>query len=198
MSAVPVRGRDPDATWPTAPPRVAFKEWAVVCRALAAGRQDVILRKGGIVEPGGGFRVEHDAFLLLPTFLHQSAESLVPEARDLLADIDADRPPADTVVFRHAARVRESRRLESLRQLAAYRGRHVWSDAVIEERFHRWGDGVHLLVVDVARLPEPLTLPWHESYGGCRSWADVVDAATGTSVHFLTRESRASARRSLS
>jgi hypothetical protein len=30
----------------------------------------------------------------------------------------------------------------------------------------------------VARLPEPLTLPWHESYGGCRSWADVVDAPT--------------------
>jgi len=176
VSAPPVRGRDPDKTWSAAAPRVAFKEWAVICRALAAGRQDVILRKGGIVEPDGGFRVEHDAFLLLPTFLHQSAESIVPEARDLLAGIEADRPPSGTIVFRHAARVRESRRVESLRQLARYRDRHVWSDAVVEERFHRWGDGVHLLVVDVARLCEPLTLPWHESYGGCRSWADLVDA----------------------
>jgi hypothetical protein len=155
-------------------PRVAFKEWAAVCRALAAGRQDVILRKGGIVEPDGGFRVEHRAFLLLPTFLHQAAESLVPEARDLLADIDADRPPPGTVVFRHVAHVREARRIVSLDELAAYRGRHVWSDAVVAERFHRQGDGVHLLVVDVTPLPEPLTLPWRESYGGCRSWAELA------------------------
>lgn len=155
-------------------PRVAFKEWAAVCRALAAGRQDVILRKGGIVEPGGAFRVEHDAFLLLPTFLHQSADSLIPEARDLLDDIDADRPPAGTVVFRHAARVREAHRLTTLSDLAPYRDRHVWSDAVVAERFHRWGDGVHLLVVDVTPLSEPLTLPWRESYGGCRSWAELV------------------------
>lgn len=155
-------------------PRVAFKEWAAVCRALAAGRQDVILRKGGIVEPGGVFRVEHDAFLLLPTFLHQSTESLVPEARDLLDDIDADRPHPGTVVFRHAARVREAHRLTTLPELAPYRDRHVWSDAAVAERFHRWGDGILLLVVDVTPLPEPLTLPWHESYGGCRSWAELV------------------------
>jgi hypothetical protein len=155
-------------------PRVAFKEWAAVCRALAAGRQDVILRKGGIVEPNGGFRVEHGAFLLLPTFLHQAAESLVPEARDLLDDIDADRPPPGTVVFRHVAHVREARRIVSWDELAAYRGRHVWSDAVVAERFHRQGDGVHLLVVDVTPLPEPLTLPWRESYGGCRSWAELA------------------------
>lgn len=161
--------------WRDVLPRVAFKEWAVVCRALAAGRQDVILRKGGIIEPDGAFRVEHDAFLLLPTFLHQSAENLVPEARDLLDDIEADRPGEGTVVFRHAARVREARRLTSLADLDRYRDRHVWSDAVVAERFHRWHDGVHLLVVDVAPLPEPLTLPWHDSYGGCRSWAAIVE-----------------------
>lgn len=160
-------------------PAIAFKEWAAICRALAAGRQDVILRKGGIVEPDGAFRVEHEAFLLLPTFLHQSAESLVPGARDLLVDIEADRPPPGTVVFRHAAHVREARRLTSLAELAQYRDRHVWSDAVVAERFHRWGDGVHLLVVDVTPLPEPLTLPWHESYGGCRSWATLVEPPAG-------------------
>jgi hypothetical protein len=86
--------------------QTAFKEWAVICRALAQGRQRVILRKGGIVEPGGQFQLAHREFLLMPTFLHQSAESLVPEARDLLVDIDADRPPEGTVVFRHRARGR--------------------------------------------------------------------------------------------
>jgi hypothetical protein len=155
-------------------PRVAFKEWAAICRALAAGRQDVILRKGGIVEPAGGFAVEATEFLLLPTFLHQSPEQLIPAARDLLVDIDADRPPEGTVVFRHVARVRDVRRVLALDDLAAFRGRHVWSDAVVAERFHRWRDELHVLEVEVAPLPVPLTLPWHDSYGGCKSWVDVA------------------------
>jgi hypothetical protein len=30
-------------------------------------------------------------------------------------------------------------------------------------------------VVDVSPLPSPITLPWHESYGGCRSWVELQD-----------------------
>lgn len=153
--------------------RTAFKEWAAICRALATGRQDVILRKGGIVEDGGEFRPDHAVFLLLPTFLHQAPESLIPEARDLLVDIDADRPPEGTVVFRHAATVLEARRVVCPEDLAAYRGRHVWSDAVVAERFHRWKDELHVLEVQVRPLAAPRTLPWHESYGGCRSWVEL-------------------------
>jgi hypothetical protein len=156
---------------------MAFKEWAAICRALASGRQDVILRKGGIVEPGGEFRVEQNEFLLLPTFVHQSLESLIPDARDLLVGIDDDRPPEGTVVFQHVARVRESRRVLRLDDLAAYRDRHVWSDATVAERFHRWKDELHVLSVDVTPLPAPLTLPWHASYGGCRSWVELPQIA---------------------
>lgn len=145
----------------------------MVCRALATGRQDVILRKGGIVEPGGEFRVEQSEFLLLPTFLHQSPESLIPEARDLLADIDADRPPEGTVVFRHRAKVRVARRVQRLEDLAVYRQRHVWSDAVVAERFHRWKDELHVLEVDVIALSAPVGIPWHGDYGGCRSWVEL-------------------------
>jgi hypothetical protein len=97
----------------------------------------------------------------------------VPEARDLLVDIDADRPPDGSVVFRHVARVRDARRVRSLADLAAYRPRHVWSDAVVAERFHRWQDELHVLEVDVTPLPEPLMLPWHESFGGCKSWVEL-------------------------
>lgn len=42
----------------------AFKEWAVICRAIATGRQDIILRKGGIVEPGGSFQLVAENFYL--------------------------------------------------------------------------------------------------------------------------------------
>ena len=59
----------------------AFKEWAVICRALTTGRQDVILRKGGIVEPGGRFQVLTDDFYLFPTFVHQSKDHLIPSHR---------------------------------------------------------------------------------------------------------------------
>jgi hypothetical protein len=98
----------------------------------------------------------------------------VPEARDLLVDIDADRPPDGSVVFRHVARVRDARRVRSLGDLASFRPRHVWSDAVVAERFHRWQDELHVLEVDVTPLPEPLTLPWHESFGGCKSWVELA------------------------
>ena len=158
-------------------PAFAFKEWAAICRALAAGRQDVILRKGGIVEPGGAFRPEHAEFLLMPTFVHQGPESLVPDACDLLVDIDADRPPEGAVVLRHVARVRHALRIRALADLAAFRPRHVWSDAVVAERFHRWQDELHVLEVEVSPLPAPLTLPWHASYGGCKSWVELMTRA---------------------
>jgi hypothetical protein len=155
--------------------RAAFKEWAAVCRALAVGRQDVILRKGGIVEPGGGFRLESREFLLLPTYLHQSPDQLVPEARDLLAGIHAERPPPGSVVFTHAASVRDAWRVTDPAHLARYRGRHVWSDAVVAERFHRWKDELHVLEVAVRPLPAPVTVPWHDDYGGCKSWITLHD-----------------------
>jgi len=162
--------------------RAAFKEWAAICRALATGRQDVILRKGGIVEAGGEFRPDHVSFLLFPTFLHQSPESLIPEARDLLVGIDADRPPEGSVVFRHVATVVESRRVLRFDDLAAYRSRHVWSDAVVAERFHRWKDELQVLVVKVVPLPAPVTVPWHESYAGCRSWVELRDDVPTSAV----------------
>ncbi|MEN9665160.1 MAG: hypothetical protein RLZZ326_1523 [Planctomycetota bacterium] len=155
------------------PVGTAFKEWAVICRALASGRQDVILRKGGIVEPHGAFRPEHARFLLLPTFLHQSAESLVPQARDLLVGIDDDRPAEGTVMFSHVAFVLAAHRITDRRALDAYRDRHVWAERVVDERFHRWRDELHVLEVAVKPLPSPVTLPWQESYGGCRSWVEL-------------------------
>jgi len=156
--------------------KAAFKEWAVICRALAQGRQDVILRKGGIDEPGGGFAVEHREFLLLPTFLHQSPESIRPEDRDLLDDIDADRPPEGSVVFRHRVLVSESFDVRSFGELERFRDRHVWSDAVVTERFHRWEERLHVLAVQVVPLPSAVILPWRETYGGCRSWVDVGES----------------------
>ena len=152
---------------------IAFKEWAAICRALASGRQDIILRKGGVAEPGGGFQIDQQRFLLMPTFLHQSAEQLIPDARDLLDGIDADRPPEGSVVLTHEAQVVRATRVESLDALPQFRSRHVWADAVVVERFHRWKDELHVLEVAVRCLAEPLVLPWHDDYSGCKSWVSL-------------------------
>src|SRR6187399_1619699 len=72
---------------PRMPPdcNIAFKEWAAVCEALAAGRQTIILRKGGIHEGREGFRVEHRQFWLYPTNFHQAADGLTADAGEFIA-----------------------------------------------------------------------------------------------------------------
>lgn len=158
--------------------RWAFKEWAVICRALAAGRQDVILRKGGIVEPGGQFRLEAREFFLLPTFLHQSADTILPAAHDLLVDIEADRPPPGVVVFTHRVEVTDAFVVTNAADLAPLRSRHIWSDAVVDERFQRWQERLDVLVVKVSPLPTRLEVPWDDSYGGCKSWVTLLATPT--------------------
>ena len=148
----------------------AFKEWAVICRALITGRQDIILRKGGIVEPGGSFQLLADEFYLFPTFVHQSKDHLIPSAQDLLITIDEDRPPEGTVEFRHRIHVTESFTICEPEELAALRPRHVWSDAIVTERFHRWEQNLHVMVVTVHPVTPAICIPWEDSYSGCKSW----------------------------
>ena len=47
-----------------------FKEWQVVCDALASGRQAIILRKGGIHEGRAGFSFAEENFFLFPNRFH--------------------------------------------------------------------------------------------------------------------------------
>src|SRR5581483_8112843 len=56
--------------------QIALKEWAVAVEAMARGTQVVLVRKGGIREESRDFRVEHDRFLLFPTYEHQREDLL--------------------------------------------------------------------------------------------------------------------------
>jgi len=161
---------NPDSEHQKIGPSTAFKEWAVICRALITGRQDIILRKGGIVEPGGSFQLLADEFYLFPTFVHQSKDHLIPSAQDLLITIDEDRPPEGTVEFRHRIHVTESFTISEPDELAALRPRHVWSDPIVTERFHRWEQNLHVLVVTVHPVTPAICIPWEDSYSGCKSW----------------------------
>src|SRR5689334_8414588 len=111
--------------------RIAFKEWAVVCRALAEGRQSIILRKGGIHEGREGFRVEHREFWLFPTGFHQRAEELSPEAAPLLQSALADAPAKGVVAIDKYVFVEEAHQIVDEAVLERLAGLHVWSPATV-------------------------------------------------------------------
>ncbi|MBI3856712.1 MAG: DUF1802 family protein [Planctomycetes bacterium] len=145
----------------------AFKEWAVVCRALAEGRQTLILRKGGIAEAHGAFELTDKEFFLFPTYLHQSPDGVIPEWREGITDD----PAPGRVMISHYAAVASGQRVESLEVLRALRPYHITSDAVVEERYRRWSPGgVYALMVRVQSLAAPVVLESLESYAGCTSW----------------------------
>ena len=55
---------------------VALKEWAVTIKAMALGKQILIVRKGGIHQDDKEFRIIHPIFLLFPTYDHQKLDLL--------------------------------------------------------------------------------------------------------------------------
>ena len=86
---------------------IAFKEWAAICEALSAGRQIIILRKGGIHEGREGFRVQHREFWLYPTNFHEAANDLTLEAGEFITRAAASRRAAGIAPIRHFAVVQE-------------------------------------------------------------------------------------------
>src|SRR5262245_14779044 len=125
--------------------RHALKEWAVICRALAVGRQAVLLRKGGIAETAGEFRVEHDRFWLLPTYVHQQRAGVKSEALPLLAEAEADGPPEGRLRLHYFAEVARVHHLGDASLLPRLASLHLWSEETIQSRFTYRQPGLFLL-----------------------------------------------------
>src|SRR5262245_46308689 len=123
----------------------AFKEWAVICRALASGKQAMLLRKGGIEEAGGSFQVEHPRFWLYPTYLHQQRGGLRPEASTLLDEVIADKPPPGKVCLSHWAEATGVYQVRDLTRALLLAHLHFWSDDTVRKRFTYREPGFHVL-----------------------------------------------------
>lgn len=150
---------------------IAFKEWASVQEAFDAGRQFVLMRKGGIIEKRGGFEVDHREFFFYPTQFHHNADDVVPDAKPFLEKAEAAAPPEGVARISHYATVEEaiwSNDLPRLHKLAPY---HIWTQKVVESRCD-WGkkEGLWAIALRMRRLPAPVELPVLGSYGGCTSW----------------------------
>ena len=152
-------------------PTVALKEWQVVCDALAAGEQDFLLRKGGIQEGPGGFRVEHDRFLLLPTRLHQQAHMLKPTFR---ARIDGGEVEPAVFTLSHAARVSAVEVVASRGALDDL-GPHVWTGDYLDMRWnYRPERPLYLIRLAVTPLAEAVELANNYKVAGCKSWVPLA------------------------
>jgi hypothetical protein len=152
----------------------ALKEWAVVCRALADGRQTLLIRKGGIQEIKSGFQVTHRDFWLFPTYVHQKAGDLVAAVHAEFGEVQAAQPAEGTIPLELYATVADVAKVTDLDQLRALEGQHILSWDCVASRFHyRNNPGVHVLTLRVYRRSNPVVLrsaPW---YDGCVSWVDL-------------------------
>ncbi len=162
--------------------RTAFKEWASVVAALGRGEQILILRKGGIAERRGGFKPEHERFLLFPTLFHQQRESVVPTAQARYDEIAPGLPGPETLRLKFTGEVVFVRQLQTLAEAERLKGLHIWRDELVAERFD-WGQdkSLYVMAVRIRRLPQRIDLPMLPAYGGCKSWietaVEVDDAA---------------------
>jgi hypothetical protein len=152
---------------------IAFKEWAVICRALAEGQQALILRKGGIAESDGAFRVEHARFWLYPTYAHQQADGITAEARPLLDEVLKERPLSGMVRLTHFVEAPRVYFVDDLEKALSLEGMHLWSRQTVETRFHYRRPGLFVLAVRVYRAARPHELAETAEYAGCKSWVEL-------------------------
>ncbi|MBI3071098.1 MAG: DUF1802 family protein [Deltaproteobacteria bacterium] len=152
----------------------AFKEWAVVVEALRTGRQALILRKGGVAERDGEFRVDHDRFWLFPTYEHQNAVELKPEAHETLARLARAAPKDRTIAIDTLAEVERVWFVDDLEKLLALDHLSIWSRASVEKRFAYGGKlGLYVIAVHTRVLDTPVVVADLPRYIGCRTWVDL-------------------------
>lgn len=151
----------------------ALKEWSSICGALAAGRQSLTLRKGGIEEESGEFRPEHSQFLLFPNSEHEKANALRPEDQVFLSQTPDTK---DQIIFSLYAECLHAQPIPSKKVAQALSNLTIWTREYIGERFDLYPQKpLSLLVLRIYRLPEPLVQKRDPSYAGCRSWVPLVN-----------------------
>jgi hypothetical protein len=167
----------------------AFKEWAVICKALAEGQQALILRKGGIAEEQGEFRLEHTRFWLYPTFVHQQRAGIKPEALSLLEAAEAEKPPASTLRLSHFAEVAGVYHVHTLATALMVQPLHLWSMETVTQRFHYRTPGLYVIPVRIYRVPQAAELADLPRYAGCKSWVELEqDVPTEGATPVLAEE----------
>ena len=154
----------------------AFKEWAVIVRALLEGEQILDVRKGGLHEDGRHFSVESTRCWLYPTAEHQRPELLKPAYRHTL-DLSPGSVVGEPIRIDGWADIVGAARLTEPQELAKLDSKFIWSGDYAESRLNwKRRDPLWVLALRAYRLEEPIEVPWRDEYGGCTSWVELDDA----------------------
>ncbi len=150
-----------------------LKEWAVAVRAMEAGRQDVIFRKGGIQEPEGDFQLTHKDFLLYPAREHQKQQFLKPEFLPLLNQT-LETQQGQLVSIKSRAMVLRYQLIHSIQQALPFEGRHVFNESFIQMRLdYKPERPLYVIELKVALLPSPIEFVETPVQAGCKSWIEI-------------------------
>ena len=159
---------------------IGFKEWQVVCDALASGRQSILLRKGGIHEGRDGFSFAHSSFFLFPTRFHAESD----QVREGKVTVMPEWQPGDEIRITHHAEAEWAITLTDWNDVTNLESLHIYSESTVKERFDWEGKGmatgsIHVALVRVRELAPPWVFPYEKSYGGCRSWIKLPEPPAG-------------------
>src|SRR5687767_9868798 len=144
-------------------PACGFKEWSMVCEALGAGAQSIILRKGGIHEGRGGFFWKHNGFFLFPTRFHEQGVQFPWPGASPQAAEEGDDAPHTLTLF---ATVEFKHQLTAWDDVERLRPFHYWTTETVRDRFdYTDSAGISLAFLRVWRVQPPWTFPDQPRYG---------------------------------
>lgn len=157
----------------------AFKEWTVICQALAKGEQSLIIRKGGISEGKAGFSFESEKFLLFPTYFHAQNDKV----KSAQVELREEHQLGDKIELTHLAELTYATSIDDWKVAQSLNEFHIWSEETIRDRFD-WQkksdktqslikDLVHVAIVRIYELPEPFVMTYAKQHYGCKSWIDI-------------------------
>lgn len=156
---------------------MALKEWAVVVQALAEGAQLLLLRKGGIAEQDGEFRLAAREFFLYPTWEHQQEAWLQPRYAATFRPLPDEAPQGQELSLPYYAAVTDVWPAPELARMKQFQDAFVWNEAFLEKRYaYKPQLPLSVLVLRTYRLPHALRVPYWERYAGCRSWVELEEA----------------------
>ena len=152
----------------------ALKEWAIAVEALEQGKTIMLLRKGGIHEQGGRFKVAHDQVLLYPTHEHQQPFLLKPEYAKQVTPVTSGWHP-ETIRISSWAAITDILLVSDQTVVNDLLPFHIWNEQFISDRL-RWKarQPLYILLLRTYKLNPIQTIPYNAAYGGCKSWINLA------------------------
>lgn len=152
----------------------ALKEWATVLEAMGRGEQIILIRKGGLIEPGSGFELTAENFVFYPTFEHQAVNYLRPEFQRYFEEASKRRAAEGQVRFELAGVPAASWRVKDSGMIERLQGAHIYNGEFATQRL-KWQPDMPLLIaaIRVWRLAEPQSTAISPQYAGCKSWVQL-------------------------